>query len=358
VSLEHSPAISDDEGEEFDLEGEADPNVVYGILRVQLLSIQRSGLAKKREKRLSAIQRQIESVKGDYMFSSRLAEAEFTSKLAKMEADTLKKRLENGGGPELLPVVESIPSKQRRKKPGNLGALVASSSNTTSAQLNGETEPEEEDTMFGNLLDEMPTQEIGPAGTVITVRDMALPKHWSGKTPKLLLNEAVTKVDRYATVHYSVVSGGSRAVRCQCIVRWAGGKAEEWAMDTMACYSSDQAEHYIATVALHDIAFPLSVGFAGGSTPSNLTPNYRVLPPKFRDLWDELEVLRKLEQDSINRSVWSELKALLDAKLTSKEVIRLVCSKVVSSNPLPITAYTKDTQGRGWFSCASLCPSP
>jgi ATP-dependent RNA helicase DHX29 len=321
VSLENSPSISDDEGEGFDLDGEADPNVIYGMLRVQLLGIQRSGLAKKREKRLSALKRQIESVKSDYMFSSRLAEAEFASKLAKMEADALQTRLKKGGGPGQLPAVESISNKRNKKRPGNMGTPAVSSPSIASIQLKAEAEEEEEGTMFGNLLEEMPTEEIGSTGTVISVRDMALPKHWSGKTPKLLLNEVVTNMDRYATVHYTVVSGGSRAVRCRCTVRWAGGRAEEWTMDAMACHNSDQAEHYIATVALHDIAFPLSAGFAGGSTTSCLTPNYRVLPPKFRDLWDELEVSRKLEQDSINRSVWSELKVLLDTKLASREVI-------------------------------------
>jgi ATP-dependent RNA helicase DHX29 len=321
ISLENSPSISDDEGEEFDLDGEADPNVIYGMLRVQLLGIQRSGLAKRREKRLSALKKQIESVKSDYMFSSRLAEAEFASKLAKLEAEALQMRLKKGGGPGQLPVVESISSKRSRKKPSNVDTPAVSSPSIVSIQLKTEEEEEEEGTMFGNLLEEMPTEEISSTGTVISVRDMALPKHWSGKTPKLLLNEVITNLDRYATVHYTVVSGGSRAVRCQCTVRWAGGRTEEWAMETMACHSSDQAEHYIATVALHDIAFPLSAGFAGGSTTTSLAPNYRVLPPKFRDLWDELEVLRKLEQDSINRSVWSELKVLLDAKLASKEVM-------------------------------------
>lgn len=291
---------------------------MYGILRVQLLKAQRSGLeAKHLVKRVSVIEKQIESVKSDYMFSSRLAEAEFASKRVKMEAEILQERLKKGSGPGQLPVSEPL-AKRSRRKPINLAPLTPSSPSTPSTPLQDEVE--EEETLFGNLLEEMPTEEITATGTIISVKDMALPKHWSGKTPKILLNEVVSKVDRYATVQYAVVSGGSRAVRCKCTVRWAGARAEEWTMDTNACQNSDQAEHYIATVALHDIIFPLSVGFAGGPTANGLTTNYRVLPPKFRDLWDELELSRKVEEDSINRSVWSELEAVLESKLTSREV--------------------------------------
>ncbi|KIM34405.1 hypothetical protein M408DRAFT_303614 [Serendipita vermifera MAFF 305830] len=320
TSLDCSPSFSDDESVVPELNGETDPNVMYGILRVHLLRVLRSELEeKRREKRVSVIQKQIDSLKGDYMFSSRLADADFASRRVKMEAETLQERLKRGSGPGQLPVIESPSAKQtaRKKIAKSLTSLSAPSPTTPSTPLQAESE--EDDTLFGNLLEEMPTEEITSTGTVITVKDMSLPKHWSGKTPKSLLNETALKVDRYVTVQYVIISGGSRAVRCRCVVRWAGGRREEWAMDTIACQSSDQAEHYIATVALHHITFPLSVGFAGGPTTNGLTTNYRVLPPKFRDLWDELEALRKVEEDSINRAVWSEVKVLLDKKLASRE---------------------------------------
>jgi len=63
------------------------------------------------------------------------------------------------------------------------------------------------------LLDDMPTIETDAQGKTIIVRDMAMPKHWSGHTPKILLKETVAKSDRYAALAYSVISGGSRARR-------------------------------------------------------------------------------------------------------------------------------------------------
>lgn len=74
---------------------------------------------------------------------------------------------------------------------------------------------DEEDSVGGllEILEEMPKSETTNEGVTIAIRDMALPKHWSGRTSKVLLAEAVAKSDRYAVVTYSIISGHSRAKR-------------------------------------------------------------------------------------------------------------------------------------------------
>ncbi|KAF9456536.1 P-loop containing nucleoside triphosphate hydrolase protein [Collybia nuda] len=168
------------------------------------------------------------------------------------------------------------------------------------------------------ILEQMPGTEISSQGTTINIRDMALPKHWSGRTPKILLKEVVTKVDRYAVVTYNILSGLSRAKRASVDIRWEGRKMDEWIMEDVACYDEAQAEQYIATVALHALTFPPTGGFAAGNSSSSGSQTFfRLLPPVFRDLWDELETIRKGRDDSVNRNLWAKLRSIIEPKLES-----------------------------------------
>jgi len=153
--------------------------------------------------------------------------------------------------------------------------------------------------MFGNLLDELVTFETNDQGETIYVRDMSLPKHYSGKTPKVNLEETVRKVDKYATVVFSLISR-SRAARAQVEIRWDGGKTQQWDMIDIACGDKLQAFNYIATVAL----------FAISTTAVN-----KQLPPIFRDLWDELVLRRKAEEDALYCERLKLFKAIADPRL-------------------------------------------
>lgn len=317
AEISSQPSNSD---EEVDLSSESDPNILYALLRVELLRLQRKGQPSRYQGRISAIEQRIQSVRGDYMFSNRIAQAEFASRKAQVEATALEARLKKGSGPGQLPTPQPPATKKAKYKPTPLLSHVSTPPNTMGSPKDGGNEEEEEETMFGNLLDEPPTEEITSTGVVITVKDMPIPKVLSNKVPNSLLLEAINKFDRYATVQYKVVSGASRAVRSSCTIRWTGGIVDQWVMDTVACRDSTQSEQYVATLALHDITFPLSVGFAGGPAANAYVVNYRTLPPAFRDLWDELEASRKLENDAINRSIWSVLRNILRAKLVNKEV--------------------------------------
>ncbi|KAJ3811403.1 P-loop containing nucleoside triphosphate hydrolase protein [Lentinula aff. lateritia] len=177
---------------------------------------------------------------------------------------------------------------------------------------------DQEDDAEGGLLDileEMPNSEITTQGVTVSVRDMALPKHWSGRTSKTLLAETVAKSDRYAVVTYSLISGPSRVKRASVSVRWEGRKTDEWFMVDVACHDEGQAEQYVATLALHALTFPSTEGFAAGSSGGPQT-FFRLLPPVYRDLWSELTDARKLKDDAINRGVWANLRSIVEPKLS------------------------------------------
>ena len=159
---------------------------------------------------------------------------------------------------------------------------------------------------------------------IITLREMALPKHWPGPTPKILLKETVLRLDRYAVITYNLISGSSRIKRVSLTIRWDGTKSDIWAMNDVACPDQIQAEHYIALTVLHALTFPRSEGFASSFSGSNGPTFFRLLPPSFRDLWDELEDARKLQEHSTNRQVWAKLRSIIEPKIDpNKKVCKL-----------------------------------
>jgi ATP-dependent RNA helicase DHX29 len=171
----------------------------------------------------------------------------------------------------------------------------------------------------------MPATETDAQGKTITIRDMAMPKHWSGRTPKVLLKETVAKSDRYAAIGYSIISGGSRARRASVSIRWEGKKMDEWLMEDVACHDDGQAEQYIATVALHALTFPPTEGFAASvSIVPGPQTFFRLLPAVFRDLWNELELARKIRDDKINRDVWAKLLSILEYKMEACDKVGFV----------------------------------
>lgn len=216
--------------------------------------------------------------------------------------------------PSLLPTPGSAPSTSPKRSAMNI-------SNDSGSDGSGEGG------IFGTMLDEMPTSEIvaGANGnTLIRIRDMSLPKQWGGRTPKLLLGEVVHKIDRYAAVSYSPMGGGtSRAIRSAVSVRWgtAGkqkGLPQDWMMEEDGCHDQGQSEQFIATVALHDLSFVPTPGFANPTnTGSGAQTHFRVLPPVYRDLWDELEAKRKDLEDTTNRSIWRRLKEIVEPRAGS-----------------------------------------
>lgn len=251
----------------------------------------------------------LEVIKKNYFFDEKEAEEMYRVERNRVETLALQARLRTPAPPVPSDKPKSKVMKQRPPK------LQPTLTPTAVADI-FDDDAEDSPTGLLDILDDIPTDETNNQGTTIAIRDMALPKHWSGRTPKVLLKEAVAKVDRYAAVTYDIISGHSRAKRASVSIRWDGRKMDEWSMEDIACHDEGQAEQYIATVALHVLTFPPTDGFATSTSAAPGSPTFfRLLPAVFRDLWDELEVLRKLNDDGINRRLWAKLRSIVEPKL-------------------------------------------
>lgn len=280
------------------------------------------------------LQDKLMAVKSHYFFDEKDAETQYRLERAKLDALSLQSRL-RGSSPQL-----SATREKKVAKPFSPGPRVETQDVPAPSDISDIFDQHEEG-LGGMLeiLDPLPSEVAGEAGTTIRVRDMVLPKHWSSKTPKTLLAEFVFKVDRYAAVTYGIVSGPSRAKRACVMVNWEGKKMDEWVMRDVACPTDIQAEYYVATLALHALTFPATDGFAVGSSGAlaNHT-SFRLLPPVFRDLWDELETDRKLREDLINRQVWANLRNIVEKKIDARPVVTEKSTKATTEakDPTPV----------------------
>jgi ATP-dependent RNA helicase DHX29 len=216
----------------------------------------------------------------------------YRAERTKLDARQLSRRLNATDLEAPLPIVDAEPVPLP-------AARVESSPSETTTPPSIDTDDDSPGDLFGNLLDEMPREELNDTGTTIPVRDMALPKHFSGKTPKVNLEETVRKVDKYATISFKVISR-SRAVRASVSIRWDGGRNQTFEMQETACWDQPQAYNYIATVALFKISH---------------TAVNKQLPLLFRDLWDELVVKQKEEDDEAYRHQLKLFRAIAEPRL-------------------------------------------
>lgn len=264
---------------------------------------------------IQALRRRLEVIKDDYYFDEKEAEARYRVELQKLESMALQARL-RGTGPS---VTQAPPLKKNR--PPKLQPQMPVAPKAATDIFDADSE---EVVGLMEILEEMPTTETTPQGTTVNVRDMALPKTWSGRTPKTLLKDTVAKTDRYAAITYSIISGASRVKRAAINIRWDGKNMGEWCMNDVACFDEGQAEQYIATIALHALTYPATEGFSAGASASSSNQTFfRLLPAVYRDLWDELAVARRARDDAINRTVWAKLRSILEPKL---EVNLKVCN--------------------------------
>ncbi|KAL1952101.1 hypothetical protein VTO73DRAFT_1250 [Trametes versicolor] len=292
-----------------------DPNDEFVRLKLRIMDLTTHRRADEKGDAafLLELQRRLKEVQQDYFFDHKEAESMFATERSKAEATALQSKL-RGTAAAPPPKPPRPPPPPRVKEPPSRAESVASTS-TADVFEDNEDSP---GGMF-ELLEQMPETETTENGTVIQVRDVALPKHWSGRTPKVLLSENVRKTDRYAVISYNCISGPSRVKRFSVEIRWNGGRTQFWSMEDVACHDAIQAEHYISTVALHALTFPSSEGFSAGGTATGSQTSFRLLPPGFRDLWDELEQKRRVDDDTANRAVWARLREILSPKLARAE---------------------------------------
>ncbi|GAA5993713.1 hypothetical protein JCM10908_001342 [Rhodotorula pacifica] len=313
-----------------------DANAKYARLKVQLSEIQRAQAAQKRatkgkgdrkgtepvsdeqvkwmETQVEVLKERIQAVESDYTFRKVDAEKVYRQERTRLDAAQLSARL-NGTTLE-SPLTSSpfTPTATELSTEGN-GTLAPSASisdgatpSATAATTNGSTssappspgrsangiiEDKDEESLFGTMLDEMPTEETNDQGTSIPVRNMALPKHFSGRTPRISLQDTVRKLDKHAKVTFAVISR-SRAVRASVTIRWtpddssAPGRVQYFDMQDVACWDQKQAYDYIATVALFAIAM---------SPQGNGMALNKALPTVFRDLWDDFVAERTTQEE-------------------------------------------------------------
>jgi ATP-dependent RNA helicase DHX29 len=246
------------------------------------------------ETQAEALREKIKSIEGDYTFRKVDAEKLYREERTKLDAGQLTARLNGTTVESLVPkfptsiaTPSTIPEETSASTTGSSPpspSLVNGHANGTGEVAGGGAETaNEEGGFFGNLLEEMPTEETTEQGTTVPIRNLSLPKHFSGKTPKVSLEETVRKLDKPATVKFlNLTKGSSRAVRASVTIRWSDGRLQQWEMTDIACWEQPQAFNYVATLALFAVA---------GQTAVN-----KQLPTVFRDLWDEL-VARKKEED-------------------------------------------------------------
>ncbi|KAF8496667.1 P-loop containing nucleoside triphosphate hydrolase protein [Gautieria morchelliformis] len=300
-----------------------DPNLEYAKAQVKIADLKAAQRRNDVDNTpvLASLQSRLEKLKSHYFFRARDANAYYISERTIADQRALEQKLSGGLKKPSHPT--SLPLTHLRLKSTDQGAGISS------VDLFGdESSPEDSGGIFGAMLDPMPDSEVTD-GVQVHIRDMALPKHWAGRTPKTLLLETVQKADRYAIISYRILPDSriSRAKRAAVTVRWEGSKTGEWCMEDVGCWDEGQAEQFISTVALHDVTFGHSEGFAGGGNGvlgGNGQTYFRLLPPVFRDLWDELELKRREAEDKRNREAWAVLRRIIEPKLGSdkKDMIR------------------------------------
>lgn len=259
------------------------------------------------------LRQRMSAVKRDYLFDENEADAQYREERKKAEAIALREKLSGAIPPEAE--TESVKLGQRAA--ANQVTVPGGPKSPAFDIFDAEDEPR---TGILDLL-HMSDTETTPEGITITIKEMALPKHWSGRTPKALLQDMVVKKDRYAAVTYSIISGYSLAKRASVGVRWDGHRTEMWTMSDVACRDESQAEQYVAMIALHALSFPSSNGFSGSS---QIAPTFfRLLPAAYRDLWDELEANRKEAENTKNRALWAKLRNITELRLDSESKVSL-----------------------------------
>ncbi|KAI0702499.1 P-loop containing nucleoside triphosphate hydrolase protein [Cytidiella melzeri] len=278
---------------------------------------------------LHKLQQRLGEIQQKYLFDAREAEDAYRQERQKVYDKFLEARLR-----ETKPHREA--EKQETVKAPKPPSPTASPGPAASQRDVFDDASDDEDAGgFLGLLQEMPTTEVTNHGTTVRVRDLPLPKHWSGRTPRVLLQETVNKLDRYSLIEFRPISGHSRVKRAALKIVWDRYRDgfSEWTMEDVACHDENQAEQYIATVALHALTFSPTPGFAVGATAaaSNAT-SFRLLPPVFRDLWEELEEKRKNNDDATNRAIWLKLKSILDAKIMDYKTYRKGGKEVSGAN--------------------------
>jgi len=276
-----------------------DPTTAYVTSQLELFTLNRKKRTASEEDRRLELEDLTKRAKEMYLFDRKLAEAQVRDGRSEMEVERNAEKEKK----------QAVDSKQEEELASKANSPLKSPDTETTSPIDKATESDDDSPMFGDLLDAMPETEVAEDGQVVKVRDMALPKHLSGKSAKSLLEEIVRRKDRFARPSYKIISK-SRAIRASVTILWEGGDQDVYSMQDEACYDQVQAFNYAATLALfaldaHNVA--------------------RQLPGSFRDLWLELEVGKKAEEEAVYRDHIKMLKVLVETRNSIAQCAPAVC---------------------------------
>lgn len=298
-----------------------DPDAEYIRLKLKM-DVLRKGNNPGSAEQLRLLQTRLDDVKQSYFFREEASETEYRLERSRLDSEALQAKLR---GLADMPVVPPIPpelASSPKHRPPDLKPTKPLKTNTD--VFDDDSGDESPGGLF-EILQEIPATETTASGGTVRLQSMGVPKHWSGRTPKVLLQETITKKDKFAVANYACLSGPSRIRRASVTVWWDGSRMQSWSMDDVGCPDLTQAEQYISTVALHALTYPALDGFAlGGTSTANVQTSFRLLPTAFRDLWDELEAKRKESSNATNRTAWAKLRTITRMKLESQSKVRIL----------------------------------
>ncbi|KAJ3517374.1 hypothetical protein NLJ89_g555 [Agrocybe chaxingu] len=304
---DHSPrSMSEFSGDE-DLIDTTDPTSAYVEVKLRENDVSLRPRSQATTEQLRLLRQKLSELSNDYLFDKREADNRYRQEQARLDKKRLEERLRsalNGQRSSAPTSKQSAPLTPARSSPMPKTDIFE--------------DPDSDDSSSGMLgiLNDPGSNEITVKGVTLLLRDMTIPKQWSGQMPKTLLRDFVSKVDRYAAVSYTALSTHSRAKRASVTISWQTKKRDEWSMDDVACPDDSQAEQFIATVALHSLTYPLTEGFISPTPASSSnSTSFRLLPVVYRNLWDELESARRKRDDEHNGKVWAKLYSVLGNKV-------------------------------------------
>jgi ATP-dependent RNA helicase DHX29 len=208
-----------------------DPHAEYVRLRLEIDSLtSRRGAKETRDaSQLATLKQNLVKAQNHYFFRADEAEVLYRTARKAADAQALQTHLRADGGSHDTPTPPAKRRPPKLKEPVPPISVALSDATDSDGREGG---------MLGIL--ETPYEVKTSDGKIIPIRDMGAPKQWSNRTPKLLLAETVHKVDRYAVITYSNVSGHSRARRSSVSIRGKGGKSGTWTMNEIACSNDEQ----------------------------------------------------------------------------------------------------------------------
>ncbi|GET01755.1 P-loop containing nucleoside triphosphate hydrolase protein [Rhizophagus clarus] len=190
---------------------------------------------------------------------------------------------------------------------------------------------DDDDDLFGGLLDNVPDDSTASESNIsstIIMRDM-IPKTFTGKLPKDQLKEFCRKKDDKVQISFNKICDGN-LYKCSLKIRWSyekKGQDKEWNMGKFACRRKDEAENYVATLALFELTD---------------LPIYLTFPTFYRELWLELTEEKKSAENKIKLAGEQERIKLLIDVIEEKKKGNIIRGKSKTSDELNQEQIYKD----------------